>query len=199
MFMLKMWFLILLLRGFKSFWLLWNWIGDQKFGLIPLDTELFPNRNRVLQFGNLTNFSKVHLMEAAPLTFLYLSNELVSTFICNSYKYISELQQLHLESRKYSLQLKDKCIWHGGAIWHSCIFQMSCRRHSFAFHSMQSRQSSAHKNSDDHKKTIFVVNCVIFLCCVASIVYFPHFSWTSVFVCIFLYETAELLMWKWYN
>ena len=45
--MLKMWFLILLLRSFKSFWLLWNWIGDQKFGLIPLDTELFPNRNRV--------------------------------------------------------------------------------------------------------------------------------------------------------
>ena len=104
------------------------------------------------QFYNLTNFSKVHLMEAAPLTFLYLSNELVSTFICNSYKYISELQQLHLESRKYSLQLRDKCIWHGGAIWHSCIFQMSCQRHSFAFHSMQSRQSSAHKNSDDHTK-----------------------------------------------
>ena len=27
-------------RGFKSFWLLWNWIGDQKFELIPLDKRI---------------------------------------------------------------------------------------------------------------------------------------------------------------
>ena len=59
MFISKMWFLILLLWSFKSFWLLWNWIGDQKFGLIPLDTELFPNRNRVGGSFTIWQFDKL--------------------------------------------------------------------------------------------------------------------------------------------
>ena len=119
------------------------------------------------QFYNLTNFSKVHLMEAAPLTFLYLSNELVSTFICNSYKYISELQQLHLESRNtvYS--------WETNASDMAAPFDIPV---SFKWVVGDIHLRSIQCNPDSHlliktqmtthKKT-FVVNLVFFLCCVA--------------------------------